>query len=524
MNVVTKNMDAFSKGVWSKRLLSFAHGLNGAVNVDVLVDRLSRESCSDMNLDDTDELVAQIAASYALRHPDYSILAGRILLASLYRQTQGKFSTVVETLWNNKNPKTQKHEPLISKDVYEFTLANADRLDGMVCHNQDEGFDYFAIKTLQKSYLIRMDGVIVERPQHMFMRVAVELHLECIDGVFETYNLLSKNYYIHATPTLSNAGTHWPQLSSCFLAPIKADSVDGIYDTLKDCAKISQHSGGIGLSISNVRANGSYVYGINGSSPGIVPMLRVLNNSSRYVSQSTGGRRTGVAVYIEPWHADVFEFLELRKSHGNELERARDLFTALWVNDLFMERVQNNCDWTLMCPSDCPGLVSSWGDKFKTLYEKYENEGRGRRNVSARKLWYAILDSQVETGTPYMLYKDHINRKSNQSNLGTITCSNLCAEIVQFSSPSEVAVCNLASLNLTKFVNKGGGFNFDELKTISGKVVMNLNRVIDRTHCPLKDAKKSNSTHRPMGIGVQGLADVFQMLDVPYDSCDAREL
>ena len=477
-----------------------------------------------------DELAAQTAASFASRHPDYAILAGRIEVSNLHKMTETSFSKVIHALRHYTHPKTGENAPLISEQVYNVIMANKDALDGYIIHDRDFDFDFFGIKTLQKSYLLKLNGKIAERPQHMLMRVAVGIHMDDIDRVKETYDLLSQRYFTHATPTLFNAGTPNPQMSSCFLTCMKADSIDGIYDTLKNCAIISKYAGGIGMSISNIRASASYIRGTNGSSNGIVPMLKVFNNTARYVDQGGGKRKGSIAAYIEPWHADIFAFLDLRKNHGNEMERARDLFYALWIPDLFMERVQTNGDWTLMCPNECKGLDTCWGGEFKALYEKYEREGRGRKTIKAQQLWFAILDSQVETGTPYMLYKDHCNRKSNQQNLGTIKCSNLCTEIVEYTAPDEIAVCNLASISLSKFVTPAGNFgeegdfDLDKLKEISKVVTRNLNRVIDNNFYPVEEAKRSNMRHRPIGIGVQGLADALQMMKLPFDSAVARKL
>jgi len=428
------------------------------------------------------------------------------------------------------HPKTGEPAPLISEEVYTVVMANSERLDGAVLHDRDFEFDYFGFKTLEKSYLLKIDGQIAERPQHMLMRVSVGIHLADIERVLETYNLLSQKFFTHATPTLFNAGTPNPQMSSCFLTTVKSDSIDGIYDTLKNCAIISKYAGGIGMSISNVRASQSYIRGTNGTSNGIVPMLRVFNNTARYVDQGGGKRKGSIAAYIEPWHADIFAFLDLRKNHGNEMERARDLFYALWIPDLFMERVQSNGEWTLMCPNECPGLDSTWGAEFNALYTRYEAEGKGRKTIKAQQLWFAVLDSQVETGTPYMLYKDHCNSKSNQQNLGTIKCSNLCTEIVEYTAPDEIAVCNLASISLSKFVTPAdnfgtpGTFDLTNLRYIAGVVTRNLNRVIDRNFYPVEEAKRSNMRHRPIGIGVQGLADAFQMMKLPFESEEARQL
>ena len=477
-----------------------------------------------------DELAAQTAASFATQHPDYAVLAARIEVSNLHKQTEKQFSRVITAFRNYKHPKTGEPAPLVSEQVYNVVMANSDVLDGAVLHDRDFEFDYFGFKTLEKSYLLKIDGEIAERPQHMLMRVAVGIHMDDIDSVLETYNLLSQRFFTHATPTLFNAGTPNPQMSSCFLTCVKEDSIDGIYDTLKNCAVISKYAGGIGMSISNVRASASYIRGTNGTSNGIVPMLRVFNNTARYVDQGGGKRKGSIAAYIEPWHADIFAFLDLRKNHGNEMERARDLFYALWIPDLFMERVESNGDWTLMCPNECKGLDTTWGAEFKALYETYESEGKGRKTIKAQMLWFAILDSQVETGTPYMLYKDHCNKKSNQQNLGTIKCSNLCTEIVEYTAPDEIAVCNLASISLSKFVTPAdsfggeGSFDLENLRYISKVVTKNLNRVIERNFYPVEEARRSNFRHRPIGIGVQGLADAFQMMKLPFESETARQL
>lgn len=483
-----------------------------------------------MKTTELDELAAQTAASFSTQHPDYAVLAARIEVSNLHKETEKCFSKVMHQFRSYKHPKTGESAPLISKEVYDIIMTNKDVLDGAIIHDRDFEFDYFGFKTLEKSYLLKINGQIAERPQHMLMRVAVGIHMDDIDRVIETYNLLSQRYFTHATPTLFNAGTPNPQMSSCFLLCMKEDSIDGIYDTLKNCAIISKYAGGIGLSISNIRSSQSYIRGTNGTSNGIVPMLRVFNNTARYVDQGGGKRKGSIAAYIEPWHADIFAFLDLRKNHGNEMERARDLFYALWIPDLFMERVEANGDWTLMCPNECKGLENCWGDEFKSLYEKYEREGKGRKTIKAQQLWFAILDSQVETGTPYMLFKDHCNRKSNQQNLGTIKCSNLCTEIVEYTAPDEVAVCNLASISLSKFVTPAdafggkGSFDLEQLKFISKVVTKNLNRVIDRNFYPVPEARNSNMRHRPIGIGVQGLADVFQMMKLPFESPEARQL
>ncbi|CAB9509654.1 Ribonucleoside-diphosphate reductase large [Seminavis robusta] len=476
-----------------------------------------------------DELAAETAASFATQHPDYSILAARISVSNLHKMTEGTFSELIEAFHKFIHPKTGAPAPLVSDETYNIVMNNKDTLNNAIDHNRDFEYDYFGFKTLEKSYLLKMNGKISERPQLMLMRVAIGIHGDNIDDAIETYNLLSQRYFTHATPTLFNAGTCMPQMSSCFLLTMKADSIDGIYETLKNSAIISKYAGGIGLAIHNIRASSSYIRGTNGSSNGIVPMLRVFNNTARYVDQGGGKRKGSIAIYLEPWHADIYAFLDLRKNHGNESDRARDLFYALWVPDLFMERVKANGDWSLMCPDECPGLSDCFGDEFVVLYEKYERDGKARQTVKAQQLWFAILDAQVETGTPYMLFKDHCNRKSNQQNLGTIKCSNLCTEIVEYTAPDEAAVCNLASISLSKLVTpatdyEAGKFDFDKLKEIAMVVTKNLNRIIDRNFYPIPEAKKSNLRHRPIGIGVQGLADAFMLLKIPFDSPIARQL
>jgi len=476
-----------------------------------------------------DELAAQTSASFATQHPDFSKLAARISVSNLHKQTQKLFSDVIETFHSYVHPKTGEPASLIADDVYEVIMNNKDYLNSSIIHDRDFEYDYFGFKTLEKSYLLKCHGEVAERPQHMLMRVAVGIHLSDLPRVIETYEHLSQRYFTHATPTLFNAGTPKPQMSSCFLLSMKEDSIDGIYDTLKQCAVISKYAGGIGLAASNIRASQSYIRGTNGTSNGIVPMLRVFNNTARYVDQGGGKRKGSIAIYIEPWHADIFAFLDLRKNHGDESARARDLFYALWICDLFMERVKVKGEWSLMCPNECPGLDEVYGDEFEALYTKYEREGRARKVISAQSLWFAILDSQVETGTPYMLFKDHCNKKSNQKNLGTIKCSNLCTEILEYTSPDEVAVCNLASISLSKLVvpAKSNGklvFDFSKLKEISMIVTRNLNQVIDRNYYPIIEAKNSNLRHRPIGIGVQGLADAYCLLKLPFDSPEAREL
>jgi ribonucleoside-diphosphate reductase alpha subunit len=471
-------------------------------------------------------LAAQTAASLATQHPDYSILAARISVSNLHKSTEAKFSELVKSFREYTHPKTGQPAPLVSQEVYDIAMKYADEIDGAIVHSRDFEFDFFGFKTLEKSYLLKMHGKIAERPQLMLMRVAVGIHGDDLPAIIETYDLLSGRYFTHATPTLFNAGTTMPQMSSCFLLAMKDDSIDGIYDTLKNCAVISKYAGGIGLSIHNIRAAKSYIRGTNGTSNGIVPMLRVFNNTARYVDQGGGKRKGSIAIYVEPWHADIFAFLELRKNHGNESDRARDLFYALWIPDLFMQRVKDNGTWSLLCPNECPGLADCWGDEFVALYERYESEpGKVRQTIKAQALWFAILDSQIETGTPYMLFKDACNRKSNQQNLGTIKCSNLCTEIVEYTSAEEAAVCNLASVSLSMMVDQEKmTFDFETLKRVTQVATKNLNKIIDRNFYPIEEARTSNMRHRPIGIGVQGLADAFQLLKLPFDCPSARQL
>lgn len=471
-----------------------------------------------------DNLAAETAATMTTRHPDYAVLAARIAISNLHKVTSKSFSNTMKRLYTYIDPKTGENASLIAKDVYGIIKNNASLLDSTIIYDRDFSYDYFGFKTLERSYLIRLDNKVVERPQHMLMRVAIGIHKENIEAAIETYHLLSEKWFTHATPTLFNAGTPKPQLSSCFLLTMKDDSIDGIYDTLKQCAKISQSAGGIGLSIHNVRATGSYIKGTNGVSNGIVPMLRNFDMTARYVDQGGGKRKGSFAIYLEPWHADIFSFLDLKKNHGKEENRARDLFYALWISDLFMERVENNEDWSLFCPNEAPGLADCYGDDFVKLYTKYEREGKARKVVKAQDLWFEILESQIETGTPYMLYKDAANKKSNQKNLGTIKSSNLCTEIMEYTSPDEVAVCNLASLALPKFVTEDGKFDHQKLYDITYVVTKNLNKVIDINYYPIPEARNSNMRHRPIGLGIQGLADVFIMLRMPFDSPESRGL
>ncbi len=470
-----------------------------------------------------DNLAAEIAATMTTVHPDYAVLAARIAISNLHKVTSQSFSNTMKRLYTYVDPRTGQNAALISKEVYGVIKNNAAMLDAAINYERDFNYDFFGFKTLERSYLIKLDGKVVERPQHMIMRVAVGIHGDDIEGAIETYNLMSEKWFTHATPTLFNAGTPKPQLSSCFLLHMKEDSIDGIYDTLKQCAKISQSAGGIGLNIHNVRAKGSYIKGTNGTSNGIVPMLRNFDMTARYVDQGGGKRKGSFAIYLEPWHNDVFDFLNLKKNHGKEEMRARDLFYAMWISDLFMKRVENNDDWSLFCPNEAPGLSDAYGEEFERLYEKYEREGKARRTIKAQDLWFEVLESQIETGTPYMLYKDAANKKSNQKNLGTIKSSNLCTEIMEYTSPDEVAVCNLASIALPKFV-KDGQFDHQQLFEVTRVITRNLNKVIDVNYYPVKEAEYSNKRHRPIGIGVQGLADAFIMLKMPFDSAEAKEL
>ncbi|WP_424962190.1 ribonucleoside-diphosphate reductase subunit alpha [Ekhidna sp.] len=470
-----------------------------------------------------DNLAAETAATMTTRHPDFAKLAARISISNLHKVTETSFSNTMKRMYEYINPKTEENAALLSKEVYGIIRKNAKRLDDAIDYDRDYNYDYFGYKTLERSYLMKLDGKIVERPQHMLMRVSVGIHGEDIESAIKTYDLMSEKWFTHATPTLFNAGTPKPQLSSCFLLSMQDDSIDGIYDTLKQCAKISQSAGGIGLSIHNVRATGAYIKGTNGTSNGIVPMLRNFDMTARYVDQGGGKRKGSFAIYLEPWHADIFDFLDLRKNHGKEEMRARDLFYALWIPDLFMERVENNGDWTIMSPDECPGLFEAYGDEFKALYEKYEREGKGRKTIKAQDLWFEILEAQIETGTPYMLYKDAANKKSNQKNLGTIRSSNLCTEIMEYTSKDEVAVCNLASIALSRFVIDGK-FDHQKLYEITKVVTRNLNKVIDVNYYPVPEARNSNMKHRPIGIGVQGLADTFLLLKMAFESEEAKKL
>ena len=472
-----------------------------------------------------DQLAAETAASLASHHPDYSKLAARICVDDLHRSTKDCFSEVITDLRDFIDPESGEHAPLISQEVYDIIMANKEKLDSYIDYNRDFSYDYFGFKTLERSYLLKLNGEVAERPQHMLMRVAVGIHHGDIDKALETYDLMSQGYFTHATPTLFNSGTPTPQMSSCFLLTMQDDSLVGIYDTLKQCALISKSAGGIGLSIHHIRSKGSYIKGTNGESNGIVPMLRVFNDTARYVDQGGGKRKGSIAIYLEPWHPDIIQFLDLRKNHGKEELRARDLFYALWTPDLFMERVEQNADWSFFCPNECPGLQDAYGEEFKQLYESYEAQGLARETVPARTVWDKVVEAQIETGTPYMLYKDSANMKSNQKNLGTIRSSNLCTEIMEYTSKDEVAVCNLASIALPRFVNlETKEFDFQKLYDVTYHVTGNLNRVIDVNYYPVEEARNSNMRHRPIGLGVQGLADTFAMLGMYFESDSAKAL
>ncbi|WPY98549.1 ribonucleoside-diphosphate reductase subunit alpha [Christiangramia sp. OXR-203] len=505
------------------RVKKLCYGLNELVDPVKVAMRVIEGLYDNVSTSELDNLAAEIAATMTTSHPDYAKLAARISVSNLHKNTKKSFSEVMTDLYEYVNPRTSEKAALLSEEVYEVILENKEKLDSTIIYNRDFNYDYFGFKTLERSYLLKLDGKIVERPQHMLMRVSIGIHPDDLDSAIETYELMSKKYFTHATPTLFNSGTPKPQMSSCFLLSMIDDSIDGIYDTLKQTAKISQSAGGIGLSIHNVRATGSYISGTNGTSNGIVPMLRVFNDTARYVDQGGGKRKGSFAMYVEPWHADIFDFLDLKKNHGKEEMRARDLFYAMWIPDLFMKRVQENGSWTLMCPHECPGLFDTYGDNFEALYEKYEAENKGRRTIKARELWEKIMESQIETGTPYMLYKDAANRKSNQKNLGTIRSSNLCTEIIEYTSKDEVAVCNLASIALPMFI-KNNEFDHKELFKITKRVIKNLNKVIDRNYYPVKEAENSNMRHRPVGLGVQGLADTFIKLRLPFTSDEAKKL
>ncbi len=510
------------------RVRKLCYGLNDLVDPVKVAMRVIEGIYDGVTTSELDNLAAEISATLTTTHPDYAKVAARIAVSNLHKNTKKSFSETMTDLYEYVNPRTGKKAPMVADDVYKIIIDNKDKLDSTIIYNRDFGYDFFGFKTLERSYLLKINGQIVERPQHMLMRVSIGIHKEDIDAAIETYELMSKRYFTHATPTLFNSGTPKPQMSSCFLLQMQDDSIDGIYDTLKQTAKISQSAGGIGLSIHNVRATGSYIRGTNGTSNGIVPMLRVYNDTARYVDQGGGKRKGSFAVYLEPWHADVFQFLDLKKNHGKEEMRARDLFFAMWIPDLFMKRVEEDGDWTLMCPNECPHLYDTYGEEFEKLYAGYEKVGKGRKTIKARELWEKILEAQIETGNPYMLYKDAVNRKTNHKNLGTIRSSNLCTEIMEYTAKDEVAVCNLASIAIPMFVSEDADGNkfFDHKKLfkVTKKVTRNLDTVIDENFYPVKEAENSNLRHRPVGLGIQGLADAFIMLRLPFTSDEAKQL
>jgi ribonucleoside-diphosphate reductase alpha subunit len=525
MNVIKRNgkKETVKFDKITARIQKLSYGLSPLVDVIEVTKKVIEGIYDGVTTSELDNLAAETAASLTTKHPDYALLASRIAVSNLHKNTEKSFSETMRKLHQYTDSATGRRMPLLADDVMEIIDANAELLDSSIIYDRDFGFDYFGFKTLEKSYLLRIDGKVTERPQHMYMRVAIGIHKDDIESAVKTYNLMSERWFTHATPTLFNAGTPKPQMSSCFLLTMKDDSIDGIYDTLKQTAKISQSAGGIGLSIHNVRATGSYIGGTNGTSNGIIPMLRVFNDTARYVDQGGGKRKGAFAIYLEPWHADIEGFLDLRKNHGKEELRARDLFYALWISDLFMRRVEENGSWSLFCPHEAPGLGDTFGEEFEALYHRYEQEGRARKVIKAQELWFAILEAQIETGTPYMLYKDAANKKSNQQNLGTIKSSNLCTEILEYTSADEVAVCNLASLALPRFVNEGK-FDFNKLYEVTYQVTRNLNRIIDNNYYPIEEAKRSNMRHRPIGLGIQGLADVFILLRLPFESELAKVL
>jgi ribonucleoside-diphosphate reductase alpha chain len=508
----------------SARFKRLCYGLNKMVDVSKVAQKVIEGLKDGITTTEIDELAGETCASMAGIHPDYNLLASRIAVTNLHKNTKKTFSIVMRDLYEYVNPETGIHSPLIAKDVYKLVEANSSAFDSAIVYDRDSNFDYFGFKTLSRAYLLKINGRVAERPQHMFMRVAIGIHKKDIESAIKTYDLMSEGWFTHATPTLFNSGTPRPQMSSCFLLAMKDDSIDGIFETIKQCAEISKYAGGIGLHVHNIRANGSYIAGTNGVSNGLVPMLQVFNSTARYVDQGGGRRKGSFAIYLEPWHADIFDFLELKRPHGKEEAKARDLFYAIWTPDLFMQCVENDQDWYLMCPNECPGLSDVYGDKFLELYTKYVSEKKYVTKIKARDLWERIIQSQIETGNPYILYKDACNEKSNQKNLGTIKSSNLCTEIIEYTSKDEVAVCNLASIALPKFVTDDGKFDFNKLYEITEVVTKNLNRVINVNYYPVPEAEYSNKRHRPIGIGVQGLADVFFKLRIPFDSVEARKL
>ena len=506
------------------RIIKMCYGLDPLVSPESVAMKVIEGIYDGVSTSDLDNLAAEVAAAKTIDHPDYALLASRIAVSNLHKETKKTFSEVMSDLYYYIDPKTNQKASLLAEDVFNIIQEHKETLDSSIIYDRDFRYDYFGFKTLTRSYLMKLNGKIAERPQQMLMRVALGIHKSDVESAIKTYHLMSEGWFTHATPTLFNSGTPKPQMSSCFLLTMKEDSIEGIYETLKACAQISQSAGGIGLSIHNIRATGSYIKGTNGTSNGIVPMLRVFNDTARYVDQGGGKRKGSFAMYIEPWHADVFDFLDLKKNHGKEEQRARDLFFALWIPDLFMQRVKENGEWTLMCPHECPGLSDVHSAEFVALYTKYEQEGKGRKTIKAQDLWFKILESQIETGTPYMLYKDAANSKSNQQNLGTIKSSNLCTEIIEYTAPDEIAVCNLASLALPKYVTEEKTFDHDKLFEVTYQATLNLNKIIDENFYPVEAAKNSNLRHRPIGLGVQGLADTYILMGFPFESDDAKKL
>jgi len=534
------------------RITQQTYGLDKLIIPFEVAQKVIEGIMPDIKTQVLDQLAMETAASLATKHPDYSILAARLAITNLHKETKKSFSETVTDLYKYIDPKTGKHSPIVSESFHNIVKKHADEIDSAIVHSRDHNFDYFGFKTLEKSYLLKLDGKVAERPQYMYMRTALQVWGENLEKVIETYNTLSEGYYTHATPTLFNSGTGRPQLSSCFLLDVENDSIEGIFNTLKESAQISKNAGGIGISFTKVRSKGTYIAGTNGTSNGIIPFLKIYNETARAVDQGGGKRKGSIAIYMEPWHADIMEFLDLRKNQGKDEIRARDLFLAMWMNDLFMERVELDENWTLMCPHECSGLTETYGQEFRDLYTKYENLGKGKKTLKAREVWNKILESQIETGTPYILYKDSINEKSNQSNIGVIRSSNLCAEIVEATgvtktqgeilknkelltklglsefygeeSVNETAVCNLASIALPKFVNKNKTYNFNKLYEVAYQATINLNNVIDVNFYPSPAAKFSNLLHRPIGLGVQGLADVFFMLGLPYEAEEAKSI
>ena len=506
------------------RIIKMCYGLDPLVSPESVAMKVIEGIYDGVSTSDLDNLAAEVAAAKTIDHPDYALLASRIAVSNLHKETKKTFSEVMSDLYYYIDPKTNQKASLLADDVFNIIQEHKETLDSSIIYDRDFRYDYFGFKTLTRSYLMKLNGKIAERPQQMLMRVALGIHKSDVESAIKTYHLMSEGWFTHATPTLFNSGTPKPQMSSCFLLTMKEDSIEGIYETLKACAQISQSAGGIGLSIHNIRATGSYIKGTNGTSNGIVPMLRVFNDTARYVDQGGGKRKGSFAMYIEPWHADVFDFLDLKKNHGKEEQRARDLFFALWIPDLFMQRVKENGEWTLMCPHECPGLSDVHSAEFVALYTKYEQEGKGRKTIKAQDLWFKILESQIETGTPYMLYKDAANSKSNQQNLGTIKSSNLCTEIIEYTAPDEIAVCNLASLALPKYVTEEKTFDHNKLFEVTYQATLNLNKIIDENFYPVEAAKNSNMRHRPIGLGVQGLADTYILMGFPFESDDAKKL